>query len=206
MPDRTAIQDDFKNAILNCVDDLYRYALSLCHNKPNAEDFVSETVLKALENKSKLKDPAKLKPWMLRVLTNSFIDLRRKAKRVNHIPIETNNDERMSAFSLFEAITRSPLTDNTTPEIKLIQELSNDHIQQAIKQLPDPFRIAFVLCEVEELSYQQISSTLKINIGTVRSRIARARSMLQKMLWQQAQETGIRIKAKLEKKEIGCDC
>lgn len=197
--------DNFKNAIVNCVDDLYRFALSICHDITNAEDLVSETVLKAMENKNKLKDISKLKQWMLRMLTNSFIDQRRKEKRVKNISMEVNYSER-KRFSLYEAMGQSTFTDNNTPEITLIQKLSNEKIQEAIKQLPETFRIAFVLCEIEELSYQEIAATLKINVGTIRSRIARARGMLQKSLWEHAQETGIKIKVKIKKKEVVCDC
>ena len=205
MQNTKAKHDDFKKAILNCLDDLHRFALSICHDKENAEDLVSETVLKALENRNKFNDKTKLKQWMLRVLSNSFIDERRKAKRHQKISLE-KNDSSSEMFSLYEKITNSTFTDNATPEIKLIQKFSSEKIQLAIKQLPDVFRIAFVLCDVEELSYQEIASALKINVGTVRSRIARARSMLQKTLWQHAQETGIKIKKKKTKKEIECDC
>ena len=197
-------QDEFKKGILNYVDDLYRYAMSISHNVTTAEDLVSETVLKALENRNKLKDKTKLKQWMLRMVTNSFIDERRRAKRNQKVSLEKEN--RHKSFSLYEMVEHSSFTDNGTPEKKLIQKLSNETIQQAIKQLPDTFRIAFVLCEVEELSYQEIAATLKINVGTVRSRIARARGMLQKMLWQHAKESGIKMKAKPKKKEVKCDC
>ena len=205
MQNKKTQHDEFKKAILNCLDDLYRFALSICREKENAEDLVSETVLKALENKNKLKDKTKIKQWMLRVLSNSFIDERRKAKRHQKVSLEKNNNG-SEMFSLYEKLTHSTFTDNSTPEIKLIQKFSSEKIQSAIKQLPEVFRIAFVLCDVEELSYQEIASTLKINVGTVRSRIARARSMLQKTLWRHAQETGIKIKAKKLKKEIECDC
>lgn len=197
-------EDEFKKAILNYVDDLYRFAMSISHNVTTAEDLVSETVLKALENRNKLKDKTKLKQWMLRMVANSFIDERRRAKRNKNVSLEIESMRK--PFSLFEMIEHSSFTDNGTPEKKLIQKLSNETIQQAIKQLPDTFRIAFVLCDVEELSYQEIASTLKIKVGTVRSRIARARSMLQKILWHHAQETGIKIKEKPRKQEVKCDC
>jgi len=197
------VSDDFKNTLLRCLDDLYRYALSISHNTIHAEDLVSETVLKALENKEKLKDTSKQKQWMLRMITNSFIDDRRKSKRIKNIPLETNHSAHQS-FSLYEAISHSTFIDDTTPEVKLIQRLSIEKIQYAIKQLPDHFRIAFVLCDVEELSYQEIAVTLELRVGTVRSRIARARSMLQKLLWKDAREAG--IKMKIKKKETKCAC
>ncbi len=197
-------QDEFKKAILNYVDDLYRFALSISHDTTVAEDLVSETVLKALENRNKLKDKTKLKQWMLRIVSNSFIDERRRAKRIQKVSIEKGS--RQKSFSLFEMVTNSSFTEDGTPEKKLIQKLSNETIHQAIQGLPDVFRVAFVLCEVEELSYQEIAATLKIKVGTVRSRIARARSMLQQTLWEHAQETGIKMKQKPKKKEVECDC
>lgn len=197
------VSDDFKNTLLRGMDDLYRYALSISHHTTQAEDLVSDTVLKALENKEKLKDPSRQKQWMLRMITNSFIDQSRRSKRVKNIPLETNPSAYQS-FSLYEALSHSTFTDDATPEVKLIQKLSSENIQSAIKQLPDTFRIAFVLCDIEELSYHEIALTLELRVGTVRSRIARARSMLQKLLWKDALEAGIKIKKK--KKESNCDC
>jgi RNA polymerase sigma-70 factor (ECF subfamily) len=203
LPLTRLVADDFKGAVLKSLDDLFRYALSISHDTLLAEDLVSETVLKALENKEKLKDPSKQKQWMLRMITNSFIDQSRRLKRIKNIPLETNRSDNQP-FSLYEAISHSTFTDDATPEVKLIQKLSSEKIQSAIKQLPDTFRIAFVLCDIEELSYHEIALTLELRIGTVRSRIARARSMLQKLLWKDALEAGIKIKKK--KKESNCDC
>jgi len=203
LPLTRPLADDFNSAVLRSLDDLFRYALSISHDTRLAENLVSEAVLKALENKEKLKDPSRQKQWMLRMITNSFIDQRRRSKRIKNIPLETNRSDNPS-FSLYEAISHSTFTDDSTPEFKLIQKLSSEKIQSAIKQLPEVFRIAFVLCDIEELSYQEIALTLELNVGTVRSRIARARSMLQKLLWRDALEAGIKIKKK--KKEKNCDC
>lgn len=199
------VQDDFKNAVLHCISDLYRYAVSICHDTVNAEDLVSETVLRALERRIKLKDETKLKQWMLRVLTNIFIDQKRKMKRMNNVSLDARESDRKS-FSLYEAISQSHFTDHNTPEITLIQKLSSEQIQKTIKELPDTFRIAFVLCDIQELSYQEIASILDVKVGTVRSRISRARSMLQKSLWQQAKETGIKVKGSRMKSKNNCDC
>ena len=203
LPLTRPLADDFNSAVLRSLDDLFRYALSISHDPILAEDLVSETVLKALENKEKLKDASKQKQWMLRMITNSFIDRSRKSKRKIIIPLETNRSGNKS-FSLYEAISHSTFTDDSTPEVKLIQKLSSEKIQSVIKHLPDVFRVAFVLCDIEELSYHEIALTLELRIGTVRSRIARARSMLQKLLWKDALEAGIKIKKK--KKESICDC
>ncbi len=197
--------EEFKSALLHCVDDLYRYAWSICHDSTNAEDLVSETVLKALENKNKLKDQSKLKPWMLRMLTNNYIDQRRKANRVKYISLDSTDDE-AEPFSLYQSLVHGNLTDHATPEMELLHKISDESIQHAIKQLPHTFRIAFVLCDIEELSYQEIATTLDIKVGTVRSRIARARSILQRTLYRQAKEAGIKTKTTTGKKNIKCDC
>src|SRR5688500_10091441 len=67
-------REDFKELILQYLDDLYRFAMSLCHNQADAEDLVSDTVLKAIENNGKLNDKTKAKQWLFRILSNQFID------------------------------------------------------------------------------------------------------------------------------------
>ena len=198
-------RDDLKRSILNCLDDLYRFAMSLCHNQTDAEDLVSDTVLKAMENSSKLNDKAKMKQWLFRILSNQFIDQRRKAKRFPNLPLDESNDE-PERFSLYEAVKTSNFTENGTPETALIQKFLDENIQQAITNLPDVFRVALVLCDKEEMTYQEISVMLEVPVGTVRSRIARGRTILQQRLWQQAQEMGIRTRTVSSAKDKECTC
>ncbi len=197
--------DDLKKSILDCLDDLYRFALSLSHNSTDAEDLVSETVLKAIENISKLNDKTKMKQWLFRILSHKFIDQRRKSKRFPHLSLEKENNESAN-FSLYESVSHSSFTENETPESSLMQKFLDENIQQAIMELPEVFRVALVLCDKEEMSYQEIAEMLDVAVGTVRSRIARGRSILQKKLWQQALEMGIRTRTTAPSKEKECTC
>ncbi|HXH20308.1 MAG TPA: sigma-70 family RNA polymerase sigma factor [Chitinophagales bacterium] len=205
MSGKVAKHDEQKKFILNYLDDLYRYAMSLCHNQTDAEDLVSNTVLKAIESAENLHDKTKVKPWLFRILSNQFIDQRRKSKRFPHLPLGEQEDE-PERFSLYEAVKASSFTENGTPEKALLQKFLDEDIQQAISELPEVFRVALVLSDKEELSYQEIAGILGVPIGTVRSRIARGRTILQQKLWLQAQEMGIRTRAPKESKEKECAC
>jgi RNA polymerase sigma-70 factor, ECF subfamily len=100
----------------------------------------------------------------------------------------------------------STFTENNTPETALLQKFLNGHIQQAISELPEVFRIALVLSDKEEMSYKEIAAMLNVPVGTVRSRIARARSILQQKLWLQAQEMGIKTRIVSHSPEKECTC
>jgi RNA polymerase sigma factor (sigma-70 family) len=98
------------------------------------------------------------------------------------------------SFSLFEQIGGSSFTDQATPEKSFINKITREKIHEAINELPEGFRTALLLCDVEDFSYAEIASITKVPVGTVRSRIARARNLLQQKLWIQACEMGIKVK------------
>lgn len=199
----------FSTIVLAQVGALNRFAFSLCKNNFDADDLVSETILKAFENFSKLKDESKTKQWLFRILNNQFISNYRSRKYF--VEIESSNHENhnhdVETFSLFEAIAKSDFVEEGNPEKKFISKLTLQDIQHAIDELPLEFKQALILCDMEEFSYAEISEVLKVPIGTVRSRIARARNILQKKLWMQAQELGIRTSKKpKEKTNYVCTC
>lgn len=182
---------------------LRRFALSLCRNEPDADDLVAETVMKAYVSYAKLKDESKMKQWLFKILANHYITCYRAGKRFVSINIKSEDD----SFSLFEALEKSTFTEGGNPEKDFINIVAQEKIEAAINSLPVEFKAALILCEMEEMSYAEIAVILKIPIGTVRSRVARARNILQKKLWLLAKEMGISSAIKAKKKPgYVCTC
>jgi RNA polymerase sigma-70 factor (ECF subfamily) len=187
--------------VLDNISALHRFANSLCQSKQESEELVSETVVKAFENRKQLREQEKIKQWLFRILNNVFISNYRKAKKWKNITIPGIPD---TSFSLFEQIGASSFTDFGTPEKSYVNKVTKEKIHQAINELPDEFRTTLVLCDIDEFSYAEIASITQVAIGTVRSRIARARCSLQKNLWTHAIELGITTREK-EKNHV-CTC
>lgn len=185
---------------------LKRFALSLCKNDFDADDLVSETIIKAFTNFEKLRNENALKQWLFKILNNQFISHYRFSKKFVELNTENeNSNDDLEIFSLFESIAKSDYVENGNPEKTFISKLTQKQIHEAVSQLPEEFRLALMLCDMEDFSYAEISVILKVPVGTVRSRISRARTILQKKLWLQAQELGIRI-SKTPKQKDGYVC
>ena len=189
------------NEVLSNLSALQRFAFSLCQNKQEAEELVSETVVKAFENRSQVKNEEKIKQWLFRILNNLFISNYRKTKNHRIIDLPELSDP---SFSLFDKVEMSSFTDGGTPDKDFISKITKEKIYEAIDELPEEFRIALVLCDVNDFSYAELAAITQVAIGTVRSRIARARNLLQKKLWQYAAELG--ISAKEKEKDHVCTC
>jgi RNA polymerase sigma-70 factor (ECF subfamily) len=201
-------KEKFTEAVLENISALNRFAYSLCQDASETEDLVSETVVKAFEKFDSLKDANKLKQWLFQILRNQFISNYRKNKRIvglSDYQIAPDNGE--ESFSLYEAINVAGFENEGNPEKQFISKITREQIQSAIDQLPTEFRISLSLCDIEDFSYAEISQILKVPIGTVRSRIARARTILQKKLWMYARELGItNASLKKVKEDYVCTC
>jgi RNA polymerase sigma factor (sigma-70 family) len=198
----------FNALIIAHAKSLHRFALNLCHNHFDAEDLVGETVLKAYKNLHYLKDQNKIRQWLFKILNNLFLSNFRKEQkhRQLHLQIE-NNKEADASFSLYEQISRSDFVIAGNPEKNFISKITMEQIQGAIDSLPEEFRTSLVLCDIEDFSYKEIAEITAVPIGTVRSRIARARINLQRKLWIYAQDIGIRkTKTNRVKNEHICTC
>ena len=197
-------KETLTHAVLTNTSALNRFAYSLCQDQSEAEDMVAETVVKAFENIHQLKDENKIKQWLFRILNNVFISNYRKNKKQRKISLTVDMDNADHSFSLYEQIEGSDFTNADTPEKNFIAKITKEKIHKAINELPEEFRITLVLCDVDEFSYAEIAIITQVAIGTVRSRIARARKLLQKKLWLYAQELGIRTVQK--EKDHVCTC
>jgi RNA polymerase sigma-70 factor (ECF subfamily) len=144
-------------------DSLYNFASWLVHNKSNAEDLVQETYLKALRSFASFQPATNFRAWMFRILRNTFLSSCSTLDRRMTIEIDSEED-----------LLVLPAT-SATPESLLIDRSRKNAVQNAIEQLPVTFREVILLCDVEDASYQEISEILSIPMGTVMSRLARAR-------------------------------
>jgi RNA polymerase sigma factor (sigma-70 family) len=161
-------QDDrpsagFEELAMPLFDSLYNFAGWLVHNKSNAEDLVQETYLKALRSFASFQPGTNFRAWMFRILRNTFLSSRSTLDRRMTVEIDSEDD-----LLVLPAIS-------TTPESLLIERLGKNAVQKAIEQLPVIFREVILLCDVEDASYQEIAEILSIPMGTVMSRLARAR-------------------------------
>ena len=161
-------QDDqplagFEELAMPLFDSLYNFASWLVHNKTNAEDLVQETYLKALRSFASFQPGTNFRAWMFRILRNTFLSSRSTLDRRMTVEIDSEED-----------LLVLPAT-SATPESLLIDRSRKNAVQNAIEQLPVTFREVILLCDVEDASYQEISEILSIPMGTVMSRLARAR-------------------------------
>lgn len=182
----------FAEQVARLADRLYGTALRLTRNSDDAEDLVAETVAKAWAKLGALCDPQSFEAWIQRILTNTFVSEWRHRRASPEVAMESETeDDEGEPFSLFEKLHQPFLLWWATPEQEVIAKLLREDIDQALDALPDAFRIAIVLVDVQGNSYAEAAELLGIPIGTVRSRLARARAQLQRALWQHAQDAGL---------------
>ena len=180
----------FERQAVGLLDDLLGVAIRLAKNRHDAEDLVAESVTKAWGSRESLKAADRFRPWIFRILTNCFLtDCRKRAVRPTaDVPVDEVGEEE-GAFSLFEELHPPFLLWWGNPEQEFLNKLLRRDIERAVDALPETFRMVVVLADMEGFSYQEIGRMLGVPIGTVRSRLARARCHLQKALWVHAKET-----------------
>lgn len=172
------------------MDRLYGTALRLTRNPADAEDLVAETVMKAWAHLDQLADRQCFHKWLLRILANTFVSDHRHLRPESAVGIEIDAED--CSFSLFEKMHQPFLLWWGNPEQELINKMLRKDIEAAIDGIPTAFRAVLVLVEVNGQSYAEAAEALGLPIGTVRSRLSRARCMLQRALWGQAQDAGLR--------------
>ena len=185
----------FERAVAESLDGLYGAALRLCRDSAQAEDLVAEAVVRAWSHFGALRDRQCFRAWLFKILTNVFFEERRRqAANPDPASLEAMAEEDTQAgapFSIFEKLHQPFLLWWGAPEQKFFNGLLREHLDRAIAALPEAFRTVLMLCELQGFSYQEIADMLNVPVGTVRSRLARARSMLQRALWEDAQAAGI---------------
>ncbi len=194
------IRTFFATGVEQNMDTLYSVALRLTRNPADAQDLVAEAVTKAWTAIGTLSDRTLFRAWVFRILRNCFIsDCRRRAVR----PMESSYDACSAEEGEGEGDVASLLVDESdefldwwaNPERRVSNELLGGQIMAAIHSLPEVFQSAILLVNVDELTYDEAADVLGVPPGTVRSRMKRGRTLLQKALWQQARDAGLSVAA-----------
>lgn len=173
------------------LDVLYGVALRLTRNAADAEDLVQETLLKAYRFREQFAAGTNLKAWLLRILVNTHFNHYRRRKRASAL------EEEHTALAVVDGLVNREAMDWFTNPVDTAQRAIVDReIRDVVDRLPEDYRVVLLLADVEELSYKEISVVVDCPVGTVMSRLYRARRAVQGQLFDQAQAHGIVPEAK----------
>lgn len=177
----------FEKEFLPQIDALYTFAYHLTYDEDDANDLVQETYLKAYRFIDKYEEGTNAKAWLFRILKNAFINHYRKRSKqptkVDYEEIAAYHDEGDTRYSSYLDLRE-----------ELFQTMMGDEVTNSINALPVDFRAVILLCDVEGFTYEEISKIVDIPIGTVRSRLHRARNMLKEKLKEYAASLGFEDK------------
>lgn len=181
----------FEQEVMQLLPELTGTALRLARNTADAEDLVADAIARAWRARGSLQDRTRFRGWIMRILTNAYISAYRSRSLQPELETYSEDDDDAQSFSLFDRVHQPFLLWWGNPERDFLNKILREDLARALAELPEPFRLVIVLAEFQGMAYQQIAEALEIPIGTVRSRLARARSMLQKRLWEHGREAGL---------------
>ncbi|MDP9023156.1 MAG: sigma-70 family RNA polymerase sigma factor [Actinomycetota bacterium] len=173
----------FEEQALPYLDRLYGAALRYTRNPADAEDLVQETFAKAYDKFHQYEQGTNLRAWLYRILTNTYINqYRKQQRRPDEYP-----QEDVGEFSLYDWLAGA----GASAEHEVLDVITADEVKQALADLPEQFRMAVYLADVEGFSYKEIADIMDTPVGTVMSRLHRGRKQLEKALAEYARERGI---------------
>ncbi len=174
---------EFEELVLEHLDMMHAVALRLTRNAADAEDLTQNTLVKALRFHDKFKEGTYIKAWLLTILRNTFInEYRRKARRPAHV--ELSGTEAADDAGPDPDVPIAPREDNHED----LMELLDDNVKAAIEALPEDFRGAVIMADLQDKSYKEIAEAMDCPLGTVMSRLYRGRKLLRDQLKEYAQE------------------
>ena len=174
---------EFEREAVPHMDILHNYALRMTGNSDDANDLVQETYLKAYRFWDKYEKGTNIRAWLFRIMKNSYINRYRKETKEPHT-VDYNDIQN------FYHTIRYASSDPNDLEEKIFGGLLGDDVARAIESLPEDFRTVVILCDIEELSYEEIAEFVDCPIGTIRSRLHRGRKMLRAKLFEYAKKRG----------------
>ncbi len=185
-----ADQDKFAEQAGEYMDALYGAALRMTRNTADAEDLLQETFLKAYRGFGTFQEGTNLKAWLYRILTNTFINRYRAKQRR---PDESGLDDIEDLYLYRRIGALEGGTTGKSAEEEVLERFTDTDVKEAIESLPEQFRIAVLLSDVEGFSYKEISDIVGVPLGTVMSRLHRGRKALQKALVEVGMRRGLGI-------------
>jgi RNA polymerase sigma-70 factor, ECF subfamily len=180
-----ALKERFERDVVPLLSGMYSSALRMTRNPADAEDLVQETFLRAYRGFAGFQEGTNLKAWLYRILTNTFINTYRKKQREP----KTVPDENVEDWYLYDRLAAQ--SSEASAETTVLERMPDEDVKAALDALPEAFRMAVLLADVEGFSYKEIADILDIPIGTVMSRLHRGRRALEKALWQKTRERGL---------------
>lgn len=186
MSDPTALRVEFEREAIPHMAALYTFAVRMTRDEDDASDLVQETYLKAYRFFDKFERGTNCKAWLFRILKNSYINRFRKSSKAP----DTVEYDVIEEF--YETIRDSSVETSVLEEQMFAQAL-DDEVSTALNRLPDEFRTVIILCDIENFTYEEIAEFIDCPIGTVRSRLHRARKILASQLASYARERGFEV-------------
>src|SRR4051794_26267779 len=165
---------EFERQALVHTDSLYGAAYRLTRNPRDAEDLVQDSLLRAYKFWDSFQQDSNCKAWLLRIVTNTFINEYQRRKRSREVLDAATAEQDATDGVLVQASA----TDKQSPDQAIMQASVSDDVQRALEQLPDDFRTAVILCDMQGLSYKEIADIMETPVGTVMSRLFRGRKLL----------------------------
>lgn len=183
---RAAEGSDFEREAVQHLPSLLAVATRMTRNGAEAEDLVQDTLVKAMRAREQFEAGTNMRAWLLRILTNTFINRYRRGGLEKSVLDGPDADPLADGW-----ISASTLASMRDPESAALRPMLEAEIRQALDELPEEFRLAVVLADVEELSYREIADIMGCPIGTVMSRLHRGRRLLKSRLYEHARDMGI---------------
>jgi RNA polymerase sigma-70 factor (ECF subfamily) len=178
--------DRFDRDVLPLLPSLYGAALRMTRNPADAEDLLQETTLRAYRGFASFQEGTNLKAWLYRILTNSFINTYRKKQRE---PKTVDGPEDLDEWFLYDRLGAENVARSSEEDV--LQNMPDADGKDALESIPENFRMAVLLADVEGFSYKEIAEITGVPIGTVMSRLHRGRKALEKALYGVAKERGL---------------
>lgn len=176
------LQQRFERDVLPLMPNLYSAALRMTRNPSDAEDLLQETYLRAFRGFGGFADGTNVKAWMYRILTNTYINAYRKKQRE---PATVSGDD-LEEWYLYDRIEAEE-----SAEMAVLESLPEAEVKAALESLPEGFRLAVWLVDVEGFAYKEAAEILEVPVGTVMSRLHRGRKALERALWESVKERGL---------------
>ena len=186
--DEAQRQEIFTRDALPYLDQLYSAALRYTRNPADADDLVQDTFAKAYAAFHQYRPGTNLRAWLYRILTNTYINNYRRAQRQ---PQQVSADAAGGEDGSFSLYDRTADTTAGSAEVEVLSHLTDEEVRQALADLPEQFRMAVYLADVEGFRYAEIAEIMDTPIGTVMSRLHRGRAALQRALYDYARERGL---------------